>query len=141
MKKTRLLSLMLVFIILLSACGACDEQQLIWQDLPTIQQTNKSLSVFCLGELKDSQMLQLALDRYRELYPEVEVELIKPDIGIGNYELENELYSQIAALVMAGEGPDVFIVDDTIMDVEKLVRQGVFADMEPYFLESLKIFA
>ena len=34
---------------------------------------------------------------------------------------------------MAGEGPDlIFFVDDT-MDIEKMARRGVFADLEPYF--------
>ena len=79
------------------------------------------------------EKLQLALDRFRQMYPDVEVELVKPQYDITNVELGHELYEQMAAQIMSGEGPDVFVVDDTIMDVEKMVRQGVFADMEPYF--------
>ena len=35
--------------------------------------------------------------------------------------------------VMAGEGSDlIFFIDDS-MDIEKMARRGVFADLEPYF--------
>ena len=115
-------------IILLSACGSTSSQNIT-------AQKNESLAVFCLGDLKDSAMMRLALDRYQEVYPDIKVELIKPEYDFGSFDLRDELYNHVAAQIMAGEGPDVFIVDDIIMDVEKLVRQGIFADMEPFFEE------
>ena len=80
-------------------------------------------------------MLQMALEQYRELYPDVEVELIKPDYDGRDIDLRYELYDQVSAQIMAGEGPDVFLIDQIAMDIEKLVRQGVFADLEPFFEE------
>lgn len=62
----------------------------------------------------------------------MEVGLIKSDAG-ASYEAMMELYNQTAAQIMTGEGPDVFIINDEVMDVEKLVRQGIFADMDPFF--------
>ena len=103
------------------------------QNPSNVPQTNESLSVFCIGDLKDSQMIELALSRYQDLYPGVEVELIKPTYDTGNIEAKREMYAQVATQIMAGEGPDVFIVDDAVIDVEKLARQGIFADMEPFF--------
>ena len=129
-KKAVSLTLALALALLLPGCGG---EVSAWQETPVAPQTNESLSVFCLGDLADSMMLQAALDRYRQAYPDVEVELIKPAYDGSSFEVERELYQQVAAEIMSGEGPDVFIIDDTVMDVEKLVRQGVFADMEPFF--------
>ena len=128
----RKLSLILALVLALPLPG-CGGEVSVWQETPVVPQTNESLSVFCMGDMKDSMMLQAALDRYRQVYPDVEVELIKPAYDSGNYEMRDELYQQVAAQIMSGEGPDVFIIDDHIMDVEKLARQGVFADIEPFF--------
>lgn len=120
-----------ILIFVLSACGASQQNVNVWQDTPSVPQTNERLSVFCVGDLRDSGMIELALNRYRQLYPDIQVELIKPESE--NIEEREELYQQVAAQIMAGEGPDVFLVNPAIMDVEKLVRQGIFADMEPFF--------
>ena len=128
-KKAAALALALVMALLLPGCGV---EGSAWQETPVVPQTNESLSVFCMGGLKDSKMIQVAMEQYQSLYPEVEVELVQsgPDDTL---EMNDERYRQMAAQVMAGEGPDVFIIDSYFMDVEKLVRQGIFADMEPYF--------
>ena len=74
-------------------------------------------------------MMRAALASYKELYPDVEVGLIKSDAG-ASYEAMMELYNQTAAQIMTGEGPDVFIINDEVMDVEKLVRQGIFGEIQ-----------
>lgn len=129
MKKAFLLFLItLLLIILLAACGSTQTGRDIWQEVPTVPQTNKSLTVFCMDGLRDSQMIKLALEQYQDLYPDIQVELVMPGSAT-----DYEIYQQIAAQVMSGEGPDVFIINDLIMDVQKLVREGIFADMEPFF--------
>lgn len=134
MKKAISLFLTITILIsVLSACNASQQNINVWQEAPPVPQRNEHLTVFCVGDLRDSGMIELALNRYRQLYPDVQVELIKPEYDIGNYDAKLELYQQMAAQIMAGEGPDVFLIEDTVMDVEKLVRQGIFADMEPYF--------
>lgn len=133
MKKTILCVISLLLIFVLTACE--NEMRPVdssWHETATVSQVNERLTVFCIGPLRDSQMVHLALDLYRAQYPEVEVNLLKPETN-GDFDLAQELFTQVAAQIMAGEGPDVFIIDDTIMDVEKLVRQGIFADMEPFF--------
>lgn len=127
MKRITILFLM---VSLLSACGATQIESGAGIETPTAPQINETLSVFCIGDSRDSGMIQLALKRYQELYPQIAVELIKPEETL---ELREELYQHVAAQIMAGEGPDVFLVDDIVMDVEKMVRQGIFADMEPFF--------
>lgn len=132
MKKAISLFLTITILVaVLSACGASQQNVNVWQDTPSVPQTNDRLTVFCVGDLRDSGMIELALNRYRQLYPDIQVELIKPESE--NIEEREELYQQVAAQIMAGEGPDVFLVNPAIMDVEKLVRQGIFADMEPFF--------
>ena len=130
MKKTIALLLSLLLLPLLPGCGG---EVSAWRETPVVPQTNESLTVYCLGESATNKKLRTALDRFRQMYPEVEVELILQDYGDTNRGLREELYEQMAVQVMAGEGPDIFVVDDFLMDVEKLVRQGVFADMEPFF--------
>ena len=129
-KKATALALALVLALLLPGCGG---ETSVWQETPVAPQKNDSLTVLCLGQqTKAVSMVQMALKLYQAMYPEVEVELIQSGAN-DTLEMDDERYRQIAAQIMAGEGPDVFIVDDAIMDVEKLVRQGVFADMEPFF--------
>lgn len=127
----RRLILLVAAVFLLSACEVLQGGEM--QDTPTAPQKNESLTVFCIGDLRDSDMIRRALSLYEKQYPEVSVELLKPEYDVGDYEAAVELYQRVAAQIMAGEGPDVFIVDASVMDVEKLVRQGIFADMEPFF--------
>ena len=129
-KKAVSLTLALALALLLPGCGG---EVSAWQETPVVPQTNESLTVYCLGESATNKKLRMALDRFRQMYPEVEVELIQEDYGDTNLDLRDELYEKMAVQFMAGEGPDIFVVDGFLMDVEKLVRQGVFADMEPYF--------
>lgn len=138
MNKITLRLLGLLFIaILLSACMDTQKRETVWQEPPVVPQENNSLTVFCMGDTTDSRMLRSALSRYQELYPNVEVELIEGETKeYGEMILADELFSpyeQIAAQIMAGQGPDVFLVNESIMDIEKLVRQGIFANMEPFF--------
>ena len=121
-----------MLIAVLPACGVSKPDINVWQEVPSVPQTNERLSVFCVGDLRDSGMIQLAINLYQKMYPDIQVELIKPEFESGDYNQRDELYQQVAAQIMAGAGPDVFLVDDAVMDVEKLVRQGVFADMEPF---------
>lgn len=135
MKKSFSLFLAALFLAaLLTGCSNAQTHGDAWQETSTVPQTNESLTVFCMDGLKDSSMIKLALKQYQALYPDTQVELLMPGSAI-----DYEIYQQVAAQVMAGEGPDVFIINDTVMDVEKLVRQGIFADMEPFFRQTILI--
>ena len=125
MKKMVSLAAALLLLVLLPGCGG---------EGAVAPQTNESLTVFCMGDTtRDSGMITLALNQYQQMYPDVEVELIQPGYEGPDMDLQFELYEQVAAQIMSGKGPDVFLVDQFVMDIEKLVRQDVFADMEPFF--------
>lgn len=129
MKKYFSFFLVLLQLLLLAGCASSGGDNALYADLPTVPQTNKHLSIYASGK---SELLSAALNQYRKLYPDVEVELIKPQKTSNSVEAQ-EQYNQVLTQLMAGKGPDILLVDDQGMDIEKLVRQGVFADMEPYF--------
>ena len=131
MKRTLAFLTALLLAVSLTACGETS----VWQEPATVPQTNESLTVFCIGEGRHVNLIQTALDIYQKMHPDVEVELIRPltEYSYSGDVPEQEAYDRLAVQIMAGEGPDVFIIDDFYMDVEKLVRQGLLADMEPFF--------
>lgn len=135
MKKCFLLFLALLQLFLLAGCAGSQGGNALDTDIPTVPQTNARLRVYCLGNAGGSGLILAALNRYQELYPDVEVELIRPITDTDDLTVENntEQYSKLFTQLMAGEGPDIMLLDDYYMDVEKLVRQGIFADMEPLF--------
>lgn len=134
-KACFILFFVLLQLIQLTGCAEPQAGNALYHDMPTVPQTNESLSVYCLGNSTDAKLILAALNRYRQLYPDVEVELSQPLTEFKNNTDNNESmhYEQLSAQIMAGEGPDVLLFEEAYMDIEKLVRQGVFADMEPFF--------
>lgn len=137
MKKTFAFLLIAALLVsLLSGCGKPQAGNVLYQEMPTAPQTNQRLTVFCIDNTQGPDMIRAALKLYQARYPDVEVELIEPLELSGSYKSSvpiQEVYEQLSAQIMAGEGPDVLLIDDNYMDVEKLIRQGAFADMEPFF--------
>lgn len=136
--KNRLSLILMVslLVVLLTGCSNPQAENPLYQEgIPTVPQTNESLKVFCIGDSKGGKLIQVALKLYQQAYPDVEVELIQPitDFQSSGNDQEDIYYEQLSAEIMAGEGPDVLLLSDEFMDVEKLVHQGVFADMEPFF--------
>lgn len=94
-----------------------------------VKQTNKSLKIY-YSDYASMPMMDTAVQLYKKQYPDVELEVKKTySADLEDY---NTKYQQMANQIMAGEGPDLFVIDQGTMDVEKMVRQGVFADMEPF---------
>lgn len=137
MKKTFSLFLaVLLLAALLTGCAKQPEGNALYQDTPTVPQTNKRLTVFCIGDTHGPSLIRTALDLYQEQYPDVEVELVEPlelDAEEDNTEAVEKAYKKLSSQLKAGKGPDILLVNDRCMDIEKLVRQGLFADMEPFF--------
>lgn len=97
-----------------------------------VEQTNKSLKIY-YSDYASMPLMDTAVQLYKKQYPDVELEVEKTySADLEDY---NTKYQQMANQIMAGEGPDLFVIDQGAMDVEKMVRQGVFADMEPFFEE------
>lgn len=68
MKKLIFLVFALIIVCFTSACTAHQTEINNSQATTTVQQKNESLTIFCLGDTRDSGMLQMALEQYRALY-------------------------------------------------------------------------
>lgn len=95
-----------------------------------VEQTNKALRVY-YSDYTSTPIMDAAVQLYQKQYPDVELEVEKSYSA--DLESYTTKYQEMANQIMAGEGPDLFIVDQVVMDVEKMARQGVLADMEPFF--------
>ena len=76
MKKGISLLLSLLLVFLLAGCSEATAGNAIYNEMSTAPQTNESLTVYCLGNDTGAKLMLAALNRYKQLYPEVEVELI-----------------------------------------------------------------
>ena len=100
---------------------------------PPVEQTNEGLSIFYTDAVSiRATILDMAVGQYNREHPDSPVTAEKVFTDSSDT-VNDEQTQQMLAEVMAGEGPDlIFFVDDT-MDIEKMARRGVFADLEPYF--------
>ena len=129
----RMLCLALVCLAGLTACTPGDADPAPIEVPPPVEQTNEGLTIFCTDfSYRESTILDAAVNQFNQLHPETPVTLDKhfTDESIANHQ---EAYTKMITEVMAGDGPDMFLYDYTTMDIEKMARRGVFADMQPYF--------
>lgn len=141
MKKRYLqcLCLPLACLVALSACapggGTADAnaEPTPIEVPPPVEQTNEGLTIFYTDAVQlQATILDMAIGQYNQQHPDQPVTAEKIFTDDSDIVRDNET-QQMLAEVMAGEGPDlIFFVDDT-MDIEKMARRGVFADLEPYF--------
>lgn len=110
MKK--ILSLFFVLLILTLTLAACADVQAgnaLYQELPTVPQTNRSLKVFIVANTPGPLMIQAALNRFQQLYPDVEVELIQPLAEFQNYvDPQLELYYEPLLTQLMGGKARIF---------------------------------
>ena len=107
--KTRILSLILTLILLLSALAGCG-----------IPKATDKLVLYSPGD-GYSSLLNPALEIFKELYPEVEVtyQIIDTD----------EYKTKIREEIPAGEGPDLVLFrSNTFWDIYKTASSKVFTD-------------
>ena len=100
---------------------------------PPVEQINEGLTIFYTDYIGlEAKLLDAAVTQFNQLHPDNPVTAEKIFVD-GSSENQDNAYTKMLTEVMAGEGPDLFFLEQGIMDIEKMVRRGVFADMEPYF--------
>jgi len=100
---------------------------------PPVEQTNEGLTIFYTDYIGlEAKLLDAAVTQFNQLHPDNSVTAEKIFVD-GSSENQDNAYTKMLTEVMAGEGPDLFFLEQNLMDIEKMVRRGVFADMEPYF--------
>ena len=132
----RRLGLPLACVFALAACapgGAADAEPATIEVPPPVEQTNEGLTIYYTdADPAYTSLLDAAVIQYNAQHPDqpLTAEKIFTEGSDIVQEQENQ---QMLTEVMAGEGPDLILFVDDTMDVEKMARRGVFADMEPYF--------
>ena len=99
---------------------------------PVQEQTNEGLNIWYTDYGMMVKYLDAAVTQYNQLHPDHPVTADKY-FADSSSESNDEATQQMLTEVMAGSGPDLIFFDVGNMDIEKMVRRGVFADLEPYF--------
>ena len=117
MKKLALLLTILSLVLMMVSCNSNSD----------IEQDGSSLTIaFPIG----NKHIDRAISKYENLYPDVELNIITEE-SIKMEEIES-FYKTLSTEIMAGNGPDV-IIGDRYFDVNKIIYNGVFADMSNFF--------
>lgn len=133
------LCLPLACLLALTACApgggtaGADAEPLPIEVPPPVEQTNEGLTIFYTDYNEvEAKILDAAISQFNQLHPDTPVTADKYFTD-GLYTSHQDGYTKMITEVMAGDGPDLFLYDFLTMDVEKMARRGVFADLEPYF--------
>ena len=135
------LCLPLACVFALTACAPgggtadADAEPLPIEVPPPVEQTNEGLTIFYTDyDSYKVSILDAAVNQYNLQHPDqpITVEKVFTDDSPTSH---SDAYKQMITEVMAGEGPDLIFYDAITqdIDIEKMVRRGVFADLEPYF--------
>ena len=131
----RMLCLALACLAGLTACapgGTADAEPAPIEVPPPVEQTNEGLNIWYTDYGMMVKYLDAAVTQYNQLHPDNPVTADKY-FADSSSESNDEATQQMLTEVMAGSGPDLIFFDVGNMDIEKMVRRGVFADLEPYF--------
>ena len=102
---------------------------LVWftynPDIPTVP--IEQLKVY---GLEDNATIRQAINQYQTTNPEIYVEY---EVGMekGSSITRDDALKNLNTRIMAGEGPDIFILDD--MPVDSYIEKGVLSDLSPVF--------
>ena len=92
------------------------------------EQTNTELTVY-IGD-EGSGMLKMAVDIFRDKYPEVQVNIINGETTSpeDNYDEAKRMETEL----MSGKGADVFLIK-SYWDIDKMINAHAFADLSEFF--------
>lgn len=128
----RMLCLALACLAGLTACAPGGAEPALIEVPPPVEQTNEGLNIWYTDYGMMVKYLDAAVTQYNQLHPDNPVTADKY-FADSSSESNVEATQQMLTEVMAGSGPDLIFFDVGNMDIEKMVRRGVFADLEPYF--------
>ena len=126
----------LACLFALTACApggaAADAEPLPIEVPPPVEQTNTELNIWYTDYGMTTKYLDAAVTQYNQQHPDNPITAEK-FFADGSIENSDAATQQMLTEVMAGSGPDLIFFTGSSTDIEKMVRRGVFADMEPYF--------
>ena len=138
--RRKLFCLPLACLLALTACAqgagantdAASTEPVPIEVPPPVEQTNTELNIWYTDYGTSANFLDAAVSLYNQQYPDRMVTAEK-FFADGSIENSDAATQQMLTEVMAGSGPDLIFFSGSGTDIEKMVRRGVFADMEPYF--------
>lgn len=127
MKK--FLSILVICCLALTACSKGEGTK----QVQTQQPSDEQITLKILGTYKDGGGLDtLRHAEFRKKYPDVKLEYVKKPLDLDDKAFMN----QIATEVMAGDGPDLYIMDGSgstyFNDINKIMQARTFADISPF---------
>lgn len=132
-------SIFLAFAFCLTSCTVYDEfssdgsaDSTLIEVPPPVEQTNSELNIWYTDHGMMVKYLDDAVTQYNLQHPDNPVTAEKY-FANSSSESNDAATQQMLTEVMAGSGPDLIFFDVGNMDIEKMVRRGVFADLEPHF--------
>lgn len=132
-------SIFLAFALCLASCTVYDEfssdgpaDSTVIEVPPPVEQTNSELNIWYTDYGMTEKYLDAAVTQYNQQHPDNPITAEKY-FADDSSESNDEATQQMLTEVMAGSGPDLIFFDVGNMDIEKMVRRGVFADLGPYF--------
>ena len=131
----KLFCLPLACLLALTACAqdtGADTEPAPIEVPPPVEQTNTELNIWYTDYGTKSKYLDAAVTQYNAQHPDNPVTAEKY-FADNSGDSDQEATQQMLTEVMAGAGPDLIFFNSNDMDIEKMVRRGVFADLEPYF--------
>lgn len=126
MKRSHIFPLIMAILLPVGCLSGCS--------MGEVEQTNESLTVAYYGTdfgEYSGDIFNMAVSRYKEAYPDVEL-IIEREPYASTDEAEEAYFTQLAAEVMSGKGPDLFWIDPYYIDPYKMMDAGAFADLTPF---------
>lgn len=130
-------------------CDTAESAGLPWQDEP--QTVTICLEERCYDEASSARTLSTALHSFEQAHANINIEyVLLPKVAYtsGSDDLVEQqiahresVIQQIQAQIMAGEGPDLFLLGSSTVhpyehlfaDIDKAMRNGIFADLNSLF--------
>lgn len=84
--------------------------------------------------MEQTPMLQIAVQRYQSLYPDVELNVVTGHSPEEDSLSEEDLLRQLNTELLSGEGPDCLILDG--LPVQSYIRQGMLQNLDGLVTES-----
>ncbi|MBR5365982.1 MAG: carbohydrate ABC transporter substrate-binding protein [Clostridia bacterium] len=135
--KTRIFSLILALAVLLSCLAACEsgespspitggeENASTATDYLDFQYPEETDTLILYMEEQDNEFWNIAIGRFQELYPDVEVVTKRFE--------QDDFLATIRTELPAGKGPDLlFCVDTYLPDIYKSMATQTLVDLTPY---------
>ena len=118
--------------------GTVDMNKEVLETTATVEVDNESLWVLVDGNDALASLAEKMIEQFREIQPNIQVKIQR--LSIDNEELRNIQMQQLRTQIMAGKGPDVYLVPSTlyagenlIQDPELAMRNGLFEDISEYY--------